>query len=173
MSSRRESIASQAGDHTHSPLHHLSRSSKVTAIWETTIASSILFSTFLVTFQAAFHAGIVWQLVIVYLLDVLYLCGVLLRFLTGYKARGVVVTERRKIALQYAKTALLPDLFSLLPLEIFALAASDNVGYIAAFLRLNRCSRCYRVWTYLCKFIANCQLSPIAWIVAIGLLCLL
>ncbi len=121
-------------------------------VWNSIIAYSVIYSTFLVTLQAAFHAGIVWQLVVIYLLDVLYLGAVVVRFFTGYTKRGVVVTDRRRIALQYAKTALVPDVLSLLPLEIFALAAG-NVTYVAAFLRLNRCIRWYRVWTFLGELI--------------------
>ena len=130
-------------------------------IWEIVVAVSVILSIFLVTFQAVFHASLVWQWVLIYVLDALYVVSIVLRFVTGYKKRGVLVTERRKIALHYLKTYFIPDLLSVLPLEIFAFASADAI-LVAAFLRLNRCIRCYRVWTFLSKNITKivtlCQL---------------
>lgn len=153
MSSRRASIESQVvGRNRRHFSFQLSQSSWVSQLWEAIIAGSIIISTFFVTFQAAFHAGVVWQLVIIYLLDALYLGATALRFFTGYTKRGVVITDRRKIALQYLKTSFIPDVLSLLPFEIFAFAF-NNVSFAAAFLRLNRCIRWYRVWVFLGKII--------------------
>lgn len=123
-------------------------------MWEIVVAVSVILSIFLVTFQAVFHASLVWQWVLIYALDVLYVVSIVMRFVTGYKKRGVLVTERRKIALHYLKTYFIPDLLSVLPLEIFAFASADAI-LVAAFLRLNRCIRCYRVWTFLSKNITN------------------
>lgn len=123
-------------------------------IWEIVVAVSVILSIFLVTFQAVFNANLVWQWVLIYALDVLYVVSIVLRFVTGYKKRGVLVAERRKIALHYLKTYFIPDLLSVLPLEIFAFASTDAI-LVAAFLRLNRCIRCYRVWIFLSKNITK------------------
>ena len=124
--------------------------SRAKLVWEVIVAASVVPSIFLVTFQAVFHANLLWQWVLIYALDVVYVVSIILRFMTGYKKRGVTVAEQSKIALNYLKTFLIPDLLSVFPLELFALASADTV-YIAAFLRLNRCIRCYKVWTFLGK----------------------
>ena len=114
--------------------------------WETLVVSSIVPSFLLVTFQAAFHADIAWQWGIIYALDVLYALSIVLRFFSGYQERGVQVSDRKKIALHYLKTSFAPELLSVLPVEVFSFAASEPV-WAAAVMRLNRCLRCYRVWT--------------------------
>jgi len=124
--------------------------SRIKLIWEVVVAASVVPSIFLVTFQAVFNANLIWQWVLIYALDVLYVVSIVLRFMTGYKERGVTVAEQRRIALHYLKTFLIPDLLSVIPLELFAFASADTVC-IAAFLRLNRCIRCYKVWTFLGK----------------------
>lgn len=118
---------------------------------DTVVAASIFVSMVLVIFQVTFDAGIVWQWIIMYIADVLFMASIVARFLTGYMKRGVLVTERKLVALNYLKRSFFVDLFSVVPFEVFAfIAASGGRGetlVFAAFLRLNRCIRCYRVWT--------------------------
>lgn len=123
-------------------------------LWEASAACSGIVSTFVVTYQAVYHAGLLWQWVLVYAMDLVYVCYVVYRFFRPFKKRGEVVTSKKKIALNYICTSFFPDLLSILPLEVFSFTASNPV-YIAAFLRLNRCIRCYKLWTLLCKFILN------------------
>ena len=132
--------------------------SKWLAPWEALVAASILPSITLVIFQAAFDAGIVWQWAVVYVLDAVYVASMLVRFLSGYMKRGVLITERKKVVLNYLKRSFFVDLLSVLPLEIlaFAVLGSESRGEklaLAAFLRLNRCIRCYRVWTFISELI--------------------
>ena len=124
------------------------------AAWEALVAASIVPSIVLVVFQAAFDAGIKWQWVILYIADALFVASMVARFLTGYKERGALITNRKLVVLHYLKRSFSVDLLSVLPLEVFAFAATgshEETLALAAFLRLNRCIRCYRVWTYICK----------------------
>ena len=120
----------------------------VALIWDCIISLSIIPSTFLVIFQLTFDAGLLWQWAIVYIMDLLYCAHIALRFVRGYQKKGEVITNKKKIALNYICTSFFPDLISVLPLEVFCVAAGNYV-YVAAFLRLNRCIRWYRVWTFL------------------------
>ena len=125
------------------------RPSKWLVSWEALVAASILPSVAAVMFQAAFDAGTVWLWIVIYILDLLYFASMVVRFVTGYKKRGVLVTERRKVVRNYLKRSFIPDLLSVLPLEVLAFAADSGGVALAACLRLNRCIRCYRVWTFI------------------------
>ena len=120
-------------------------------LWESIVACSATVSTFIVSYQAVFHAGLLWQWVLVYAMDIIYTAYIVHRFLRPFKKRGELVTNKKKIALNYIRSSFLPDLLSVLPLEIFSFVSSNPI-YIAGFLRLNRCIRCYKVWNLLCKF---------------------
>ena len=83
-------------------------------------------------------------------MDLVYVGYMVYRFFRPFKRRGEIVKSKKKIALNYIRTTFFFDLLSILPLEIFSVLAANPV-YIAAFLRLNRCIRCYKAWTLLCK----------------------
>lgn len=119
-------------------------------LWEAVISFTGIVSTFIVIYQAIFHAGLLWQWTLVYVMDALYIGYIVYRFFRPFKKRGEVIKSKKKIALNYICTSFVPDLLSVLPLEVFAVATPNPV-YIAAFLRLNRCIRCYKPWTILCK----------------------
>lgn len=53
--------------------------SRVATIWESSVASSTAYSTFLVTFQAVFNASTVWQWALIYIFDAIYLASIVLR----------------------------------------------------------------------------------------------
>ena len=127
----------------------LFRPSKWLVSWEALVAASILPSVTAVMFQAAFDAGAVWLWIIIYILDLLYFASIVVRFVTGYKKRGVLVTAKRKVVRHYLKRSFLPDLLSVVPLEVLAFAAGRGGVALAACLRLNRCVRCYCVWTFI------------------------
>ena len=120
-------------------------------IWDVIVVLSIIPSSFLVTFQVFYNAGIPWQWSIVYITDLIYIASIVVQFLRSYRKRGVEITSKKKIALHYVCRSFFPDLISVLPLELFCFIA-PNTTYISAFLRLNRCIRCYKVWTFLCEF---------------------
>lgn len=124
------------------------------AHWDAIVAASIIPSIVFVIFQVAFDAGIVWQWVIIYLADALFIASMVARFLTGFKKRGELVTDRKKVVLNYLKRSFSADLLSVVPLEVFAFVATGSRGetlVLAAILRLNRCIRCYRIWTFISK----------------------
>ena len=120
-------------------------------LWESVVVCSAIVSVFLVSYQAIYHAGLLWQWVLAYAMDVVYFAYVVYRFLRPFKKRGELVTDKKKIALNYIRTSFLPDLLSVLPIEIFSFAGSNPI-YITGFLRLNRFIRCYKVFWFLCKF---------------------
>lgn len=120
-------------------------------LWEAVVVCSATVSTFIVSYQAIYHAGILWQWVLVYAMDIIYTAYIVYRFVRPFKKRGELVTDKNKIALNYFCTSFLLDLLSVLPLEIFSVVGSNPI-YIAGFLRLNRCIRCYKVFGFLCKF---------------------
>ena len=119
-------------------------------LWEALVACSGILSTFIVTYQSIYHAGLLWQWVVVYAMDLVYVGYMVYRFFRPFKRRGEIVKSKKKIVLNYIRTTFFFDLLSILPLEIFSVLAANPV-YIAAFLRLNRCIRCYKAWTLLCK----------------------
>lgn len=135
-------------------LRSLLKPSMLLDAWETLVAASIFVSIMLVIFQVAFDAGIVWQWLVAYVADALFIASMIVRFLTGYMKRGVLVTERKLVVLHYLKRSFAVDLLSVLPFEVFALMTPGDLErgetlVLAAFLRLNRCIRCYRVWVHI------------------------
>ena len=120
-------------------------------LWESVVVCSAIVSVFLVSYQAIYHAGLLWQWVLAYAMDVVYTAYIVYRFLRPFKKRGEPVTNKKKIALNYIRTSFIPDLLSVLPIEVFSFAGSNPI-YIAGFLRLNRFIRCYKVFGFLCKF---------------------
>ena len=140
-------------------LRSLFNPSSLLAVWEALVAVSVVPSVFFVVFQAAFDAGSIWQWVLIYVADTLFVASMVSRFLTGYVERGVLVTDRRSVVLHYLKRSFSADLASVLPLEVFAFAATgsrEETLALAAILRLNRCVRCYRVW----NFISESETTP-------------
>ena len=115
-------------------------------IWKCIVAFSATVSTFSVSYQAAFNAALVWQWVLVYAMDAIYL---------AYILYNCLAKEKRKAFPGYARTFFIPDLVSILPLELLSLLLGPvfniNPYYSAGFLRLNRCIRCYKTWLLLCK----------------------
>ena len=121
-------------------------------VWDCLQCIAIHASYIFVCFQAAIDADISWHLAMIYLTDFMYLLYVLSQFFMSYKHRGRVIKEYRKIGREVAKTIVI-DVFSLLPVEIFSFAA-DNQALVAAYLRLNRCVRFFRVYKFLSKHLA-------------------
>lgn len=119
-------------------------------IWDIVVTVSIIPSLFFVTLQLFYNAGIPWQWAVIYVTDMLYLAHIVVQFFRSYTQRGVEITCKKKIAIHYLSHSFFPDLISILPFELFSAVASNSM-YVSAFLRLNRCIRSYRVWSYLCK----------------------
>ena len=145
MDHRRTSVADSPDG------HKLWNSFKRNAIyfWDVIVVLSTIPSIFFVTFQV-FYSAIPWQLSIIYIADLIYLISIVANFFKSYTKKGVKITSKKKIALHYISTTFFLDFVSILPLEVFCFAAS-NVLFVSALLRLNRCIRCYKVWTFLSK----------------------
>ena len=120
-------------------------------LWEPFVVATTVISTTLVTYQASFDAESIWLMLLAMTMDIVYIVAMVLQFFTGYTRKGILVTNRRKIALHYLKTTLIPDVLSVIPLELFAIVAGDNILYSAVLLKLNRLLRCYRPILYCCE----------------------
>ena len=127
----------------------LDRNSRFVFIWDTLNCVAIHVSYIFVWFQAAFDASSSWHLAVIYALDFAYFIYVVSQFFTSYKDKGRIVRDRSKIAKQVLKTIIL-DVLSLLPLE-FLSAFSDRSDIVAAYFRLNRSLRYFRVYKFLGK----------------------
>lgn len=114
-------------------------------IWDTLNCVAIHASYVFVWFQAAFDSSIFWQLAMIYALDLIYLLYFISQFAISYKDKGRTVWDRGKIAKQVLKTIVL-DILSLLPLEFLSVFSDSNV--VAAYLRLNRSLRYFRVYKF-------------------------
>ena len=139
-------------------LHHEKQNSLVISpksvpirLWEVTLAISAVIACLCVSLQVAFDGSALWSIGLLYACDFTYIIGIISHLFIGYEEKGIIVTNVKQIALQYLKSTLIPDILSIIPLEITALAAGYT-DYYAAFLRLNRFLRCYRLWQLCCEF---------------------
>lgn len=144
-------------DHHRKSLIGLAESNKartkriVLYIWDAIVAFSTILSIFFVTFQAFYNADLLWQLSLIYIMDVVYFANIIVTFFRSYMKRGVKITDYNDIAWHYICTTFFLDLVSVFPLEVFCFAAGSNSLFVSALLRFNRCIRCYKMWTFLCK----------------------
>lgn len=129
----------------------LDQNSKFMFVWDSFHCVAIHASYIFVWFQAAIDASISWHLATIYILDFIYLLYVLSQFITSYKDKGKAVKDYKKIGREVLKIITL-DIFSLLPLEIFSFMTSKQV-LVAAYLRLNRSLRFFRVYKFLSKYV--------------------
>ena len=112
---------------------------------------SVHVTLFLVGYQAVFNASInIWQYVLIYLGDLVYLINTILYFCTAIKCRGKIIRDRDVIIKRNRDVYFVTDVLSLLPLEIFGLGASSML-FAMALLRLNRVLRIIRITRFLCK----------------------
>ena len=82
-----------------------------------------------------------------YLADLVYLVDTVLQFFTGYLEQGLLVTDRRKLALHVlrSKTFYL-DVVSLLPTDL--LYAIPGVGVAHPIIRINRVLRMHKIFQF-------------------------
>ena len=102
------------------------------------------------------------MVVLFYVCDFVYVCCMVSSLLLGYKKRGVVITDKKQVLKEYFKTRLIIDSISILPLEVFAVAATRGEFY-AAILRLNRVVRCYLPWKLCSKQQIKLILCKVTW----------
>lgn len=115
-------------------------------MWEIVVAIAAMFSSTIVIYQAAVDGTSLFGVSLVYILDVIYVLGIISRLFIGYQKRGVIVTDYRKISMRYLTTALIADLISTIPFELPAFFFNGYNGHITSILRLNRIIRYYKPW---------------------------
>ncbi len=122
-------------------------------VWDVLVVISIIPSIFLVTYQAAFDASVVWHWAVTYSGDVLYIIWIVLNCLRSYTNKiGEEIKDQEMIIIHYALTSFVFDLISVVPFELFVVMGdASGLNFVVAIMRLNRPLRLYRVWTFLCK----------------------
>ena len=126
---------------------------KLLFAWDVIVVISIIPSIFLVIYQAAFDASVVWHWTVTYSGDVLYVIWIVLNCFRSYtNKRGEEIRDQEMIIIHYALTSFVLDLISVLPFELFAMVGgASDLNYVVAIMKLNRLLRLYRVWKFLCK----------------------
>ena len=83
-----------------------------------------------------------------YIADLIYIADTVLQFFTGYLEQGLLVTDRKKLALRYIKSkSFYLDILSLLPTDL--LYAIPGVGIVHPIVRINRLFKVYRVFEFI------------------------
>ena len=115
--------------------------------WEIVSSICIFLTCLIVPFQASFDSlnSALWALA--YILDALYLVEVSLRFLVGYFSNGTLITDRSLIRRRYLLGMFIPDLLTLIPLDLLAFVIGTHLRWhqILTLLRLNRILRVVRL----------------------------
>lgn len=96
--------------------------------------------------------GFVWQIIDYFIMDLVYLIDIIVKFLTGYLEDGLPCPNKRKIVKRYAKTmAFKIDLLSLAPTDLifFLISPKYRIKRILAALRLNRLLKVSRYLEFL------------------------
>lgn len=129
--------------------------SKEYRTWESLTALLCYLTCLLVPFQASFHSKSTALWIVAYLVDVLFLVDVVLRFFVAYYHKTSLITDRALVRSQYLRGRFVLDLLSILPLDFFVFArSSHHVWYqVLSYLRLNRMLRFHRMMKFFSKFL--------------------
>ncbi|XP_020612662.1 cyclic nucleotide-gated channel rod photoreceptor subunit alpha-like [Orbicella faveolata] len=118
--------------------------------WETVSSIFIFLTCLIVPYQASFdsQSSTLWALA--YIFDALYLVDVSLRFLVGYFSKGTLITDRSLIRRRYLRGMFIPDLLTLLPLDLLAFGVGTHLRWhqTLTLLRLNRILRVLRLLSF-------------------------
>ena len=128
--------------------------------WETASSIFIIFTCLIVPYQASFdsQSSALWALA--YIFDALYLGDVSLRFLVGYFSKGTLITDRSLIRRRYLRGMFIPDILTLIPLDLLALGVGTHLRWhqTLSLLRLNRILRVLRLLSFFGKLHTCCLL---------------
>ena len=128
--------------------------------WEIVSCICIFLTCLIVPFQASFDSlnSALW--VLAYILDALYLVEVSLRFLVGYFSNGTLITDRSLIRRRYLLGMFIPDLLTLIPLDLLAFVVGTHLRWhqILTLLRLNRILRVVRLLLFFGRLHSFCRL---------------
>eukprot|EP01050_Picozoa_sp_SAG11_P005221 SAG11_NODE_359_length_10228_cov_7.861388_8_plen_664_part_00 len=96
---------------------------QVRKFWETYIGLAVLYSTFVVPIEVAFDKWLTTSVILRllgYLVDVSFLCHMIVQFRTAYKKNLQTITNNRSIAIKYLKGWFTVDMLGTFPFEWFA-----------------------------------------------------
>lgn len=123
-------------------------------IWKGIIAFSTFLSMVLSSFLATFDTSFVSMVAILYVCDAFYLVDTAIRIRNCYLA-----AKKEKLSSSMTFKLLFPiviDVFSLLPLEVFAItkiATNRPWLHVSRLHRLNRAIRFYKLFSYCRKYL--------------------
>ena len=122
--------------------------------WETVSSVCIFLNCLIVPFQASFNAQCSTLWAFAYVFDVLFLGDVLLRFFVGYFSKGSLIIDRSLIRRRYLRGKFVPDLLSIIPLDLLAFGVGTHLRWhqTLSLLRLNRILRVYRLLSFFGEF---------------------
>ena len=115
--------------------------------WENGSSICIFLVCLIVPFQASFNSQSSALWVLTYIFDVLYLVDVSLRFFVGYFSKGTLITDRSLIRRRYLRGMFIPDILTLIPLDLLAFGVGTHLRWhqTLSLLRLNRILRVFRL----------------------------
>ena len=119
--------------------------------WLFVVTVAVLYNAYLIiareTFDGLQTPLLPLWLTLDYMADLIYITDTVLQFFTGYLEQGLLVTDRKKLALHYVKTKnFYLDILSLVPTDI--LYAIPAIGVCHPIIRINRLFRMYRVFQF-------------------------
>ena len=131
--------------------------------WETVSTICIFLTCLVVPFQASFDSQrlILWAFA--YAFDALYLVEVSLRFFVGYFSKGTLITDRSLIRRHYLRGMFIPDILTLLPLDLLTFGIGTHLRWhqTLTVLRLNRILRVLRLLSFFGRLHTFCLLVGI------------
>ena len=121
--------------------------SRLFRYWEVFSSICIFLTCLIVPFQASFHSKSVLLWALAYIFDALYIVEVSLRFLVGYFSKGTLIADRWLIRRRYLLGMFIPDVLSLMPLDLLTFVIVTQLRWHQTLtrLRLNRLLRVIRL----------------------------
>lgn len=123
--------------------------------WETVNSICIYLTCVFAPFQASFDSQSSTLWAFAYIFDVLFLLDVLLRFRVGYFNKGTLITDESLIRRRYLFGKFIPDLLTLIPLDLLAFGVGTHLRWhqTLSLLRLNRILRVHRLISFFGKLL--------------------
>ena len=128
--------------------------------WEIVSSICMYLTCLIVPFQASCdsQSSALWALA--YIFDVLYFVDVSLRFFVGYFNKGTLITDRSLIRRYYLRGMFIPDILTLIPLDLLAFGVGTHLRWhqTLSLLRLNRILRVFRLLSFFGRLPTFCLL---------------
>ena len=128
--------------------------------WEIVSSICIFLTCLIVPFQASFNSQSPPLWALAYIFDALYLVDVSVRFFVGYFSKGTLITDRSLIRRRYVCGMFIPDLLTLIPLDLLAFGVGPHLRWhqTLTLLRLNRILRVLRLLSFFGRLHIFCLL---------------